>query len=78
MGSHIWPTPAAARKYDPDSNNLIALTEVQRRQEYLDQMEGDMKDLKQLVEECLNYDPNERPKMLQVCEKLKSLKSKVH
>ena len=77
VGSHKWPTPTAPRKYDPVSNKLVALTEVQRRQEYLDQMEGGMKDLKELVEECLNYDPSRRPTMLQVCEKLKSLISKV-
>ena len=78
MGSHNWPTPAAPRKLDANSSNLVALTEVQRRQVYLDQMEGDMKELKQLVEECLNYDPNKRPTMCQVCEKLKLLKLKVH
>ena len=73
MGSHNWPTPAAPTKYDPNSNNLVALTEVQRRQVYLDEMEGGMKELKHLVGDCLNYNPSKRPTMLQVCEKLKSL-----
>ena len=77
MGSHTWPTPVAPTKYDPDSDELVALTEVQRRQVYLDEMEGDMKELKQLVGDCLNYNPKKRPTMLQVCEKLTSLKSKV-
>ena len=77
MSSHTWPTPAAPTKFDPDSNSLVALTEVECRQVYLDKMEGDMKELKQLVGDCLNYNHNKRPTMLQVCEELKSLKSKV-
>ena len=79
VATHEWPSPESERKHDPVSNNLIALNEVQRRQKYLDKMEDKMKVLKPLVTDCLNFDPEKRPTMFQVYEKLKSLwKSQVY
>ena len=77
VATHKWPVPDAERNCDPESKRLVALTEVQRRQKYLDQMNGEMEELKPLVEHCLSYEPNKRPTMCQVSEMLKSLKLKV-
>ena len=73
VATHQWPSPDSERKQDPVTNTLIALNEVQRRQKYLDRMEDKMEELKPLVQDCLNFDPDKRPTMLQVAEKLKSL-----
>ena len=73
VATHQWPSPDSERKRDPVTNSLIALNEVQRRQKYLDKMEDKMEELKPLVEDCLNFDPDKRPTMLQVAEKLKSV-----
>lgn len=74
VATHEWPTPAPATKGHPDSDGLVALNEVQRRQKYLDQMKDEMEELISLVEECLSYKAIERPTILQVSEKLKTLK----
>ena len=78
VATHEWPTPASAAKPDPKSpDKLIALNEVERREKYLDQMTGEMKVLKPLVERCLSYKRNDRPAIDQVSEELKSLKLEV-
>ena len=77
VATHAWPSPGPATRRDPVSHTLVALNEVQRRQKYLDKMTDEMEVLKPLVEDCLSHDPNKRPTMLRVSEKLKSLKLEV-
>ena len=71
-----WPTPAGDREVNHDGS-LIALTEIQRRQIYLDRIKGEMEGLKPLIEDCLRFNPNKRPTMLKVSEELEALKQKV-
>ena len=49
---------------------MVALSEVERRQQYLDKMIGEAEVLRPLVEECLDYDPAVRPTIATVCEKI--------
>ena len=48
----------------------MALSEVERRQQYLDKMIGEAEALRPLVEECLDYDPAVRPTIATVCERI--------
>ena len=65
-----WPRPAEQVQFDPKTRKMMALSEVERRQQYLDKMIGDAELLRPLVEECLDYDPAERPTMATVCERI--------
>jgi len=65
-----WPRPSAQVQLDLKSRRRIALSEVERRQEYLDKMTGNVSILKQLVEECLDEDPALRPTMRDVIERI--------
>jgi len=71
--SEEWPSPAPAVKQDTKTKTLIALSEKERRQRYLDKMTVDTM-LKKLVENCLENDPNDRPTIEDVCEKIEQLK----
>ena len=68
------PTPTDLTKYDPVTRQAKAFTEVERRQEHLDKMTGEAKVLRPLVEACLDNDPVKRPSILELSEKIKSLK----
>ena len=46
------------------------MSEVERRQQYLDKMIGEAEVLRQLVEECLDDDPAVRPTTVTVCERI--------
>ena len=65
-----WPSPSENVKFDPNTRKMIALSEVERRQQYLDKMIGEAEVLRRLVEECLDYDPAMRPTMATVCERI--------
>jgi len=56
-----WPTPSNLVIRNPQTNELTAFTEVERRQNYLDKIEGAAEVLKPLVIDCLNNDPTKRP-----------------
>ena len=57
-----WPVPCDSILRDPNTNKVIeVLSEVQRRQQYLDKMSGTGKVLEPLVIACLNDDPAQRP-----------------
>ena len=71
VATHQWPTPTAQVKRNPKTNELVARTEVERRQKYLDEMTGDAEWLKPLVESCLSNDPSERPTMSAMSKKFK-------
>ena len=65
-----WPTPSKNVKFDPKTRKMMALSEVERRQQYLDKMTGEAEVLRPLVEECLDYDPAVRPTIATVCERI--------
>ena len=71
-----WPSPTEAIKFDPRTRKIMALSEVERRQQYLDKMIGEAEVLRLLVEECLDYDPAVRPTIATVCRRIQVNKDK--
>ena len=65
-----WPRPTEAIQFDPKTRKMMALSEVERHQQYLDKMMGEAEVLRPLVEECLDYDPAVRPTITTVCERI--------
>ena len=72
--SEEWPAPTSQVKKDPITKKLVALTEVERRQRYLDKMTGGASVLRGMVESCLENDPADRPSIKNVSEIIKPLK----
>jgi len=66
--SHQWPVPKDLLPED----SMIALTEVQRREAYL---QSCTEPLKKLVVSCLQNKPDRRPDIMFVCSELKHLKA---
>ena len=66
-----WPLPSLYKNGDPITNELKHLSEVERRQHYIDQIrEGS---LKQLVITCLDNDQERRPPISLVSERISSI-----
>ena len=65
-----WPSPSKQVQFDPKTRKMMALSEVERRQQYLDKMIGEAEVLRPLVEECLDYDPAVRPTIATVSERI--------
>ena len=65
-----WPSPSSQVQFNPKTRKVVALSEVERRQEYLDKMIGEAEVLRSLVKECLDYDPVVRPSIITVCKKI--------
>ena len=65
-----WPRPTEAIQFDPETRKMMALSEVERRQQYLDKMTGEAEVLRPLAEECLDYDPAVRPIIATACERI--------
>ena len=65
-----WPSPTEQVQFDPKTRKMVALSEVERRQQYLDKMIGEAEVLRPLVEKCLDYDPAVRPTIATVCERI--------
>ena len=60
--------------FDPQTNRRIILTELERRQQYLDEMFGVYADLKPLVISCLDDNPNSRPLVAEALKEIKQVK----
>ena len=73
--SEEWPTPSAQKKRDPTTKKLVALSEIQRRQQYLDKIPGEASALKEMMIRCLDDDADERPPIKEVSELIESLKA---
>ena len=71
--SEEWPTPGNPKKRDPETNKLVGVSEAQRRQWYLNAMTVEATLLKEMVIQCLNDDPDERPPIQEVSEMIQSL-----
>jgi len=78
--SEKWPSPTNQVKKDPKTKKLVALTEAERRQAYLDKMTGRAAVLKPLIEKCLENEPEERPLIEVIAEEIEPLKvtAKLH
>ena len=74
VATQEWPRPLAIKMYDKQKRKPTALTEVERRQPYLDKVTGVTSDLKPLIISCLDDDPSERPSIIEVSENLKKTK----
>ena len=72
--SRQWPTPKAVKQIDLKTRKRIMLSEVERRQQYLDMMSGSDADLKPLVASCLEDDPELRPSAGDMSERIKMMK----
>ena len=75
--SEEWPTPSNSKKRDPITNKLVALSEVERRQQYLNKMTGKADRLREMVEQCLDDNPDERPSIQGVSETIEPLKVRI-
>ena len=65
-----WPRPIEQVQFDPKTRKMVAFSEVERRQQYLDKLIGEAEILRPLVEECLDNDPAVRPTIAAVCERI--------
>ena len=71
--SEEWPTPNGFKKGFV-SEELIVITEAERRQQYLDKMTGKAASLKKMVEHCLDNHPTKRPPIQEVSKTIEPLK----
>ena len=72
--SEKWPTPSGSKKRDPNTKKIVSLSEVDRRQQYLDKMTAEAAVLKEMVMRCLDDDPDQRPPIQEVSQRIKLLK----
>ena len=72
--SQQWPTPKSWSQVVPKTRKRVYLSEVERRQQYIDMMTGGAADLKPLVMSCLEDDPELRPSMTDISERLTKMK----
>lgn len=68
-----WPRPAPWISFDK-TNKRIVLTELQRRQQYLDKMTGTNVSLKDLTMFCLHDNPTDRPTAKEILNEIKIIK----
>ena len=65
-----WPRPTDQVQFDPKTRKMVAFSEVERCQQYLNKLKGEAEVLRPLVEECLDNDPAVRPTIAAVCERI--------
>ena len=70
-----WPELPPLISFDPISGRRIMLTELERRQQYLDQMFGVYADIKSLVISCLDDNPTKRPLVAEVLLEVYTVKN---
>ena len=73
--TQLWPElrPWVISK---PNGETVRLSEVQRRQYYIDRMIADAEELRPLVESCLDNNPNRRPTIAEVSETIGTYKVK--
>ena len=69
-----WPKPLHYVMTDPKTGKIIALSEVERRQQHMEKITGTPADLRPLVEQCLDNQPSRRPPISDVSERMKRMK----
>jgi len=68
--SERWPTPSPKYNQDPKTNDIVCLSEAARRQEYMEMLTGETAVFKQLIEKCLNDNPDKRPSIVEAKKEL--------
>ena len=68
-----WPQLGPLVEFDPSTGQRKVLTEIQRRQQHLDEMVGVYKDLKPLVISCLDDNPKNRPSVAEALMEIKKV-----
>ena len=72
--TQLWPDPTDFTEFNPETGKREVVSEVKRRQEYLDNMTGDAIDLKSLAISCLNDNSKDRPTAAQISITIKMVK----
>ena len=72
--TQLWPEPTDPAEFNPETGRRELVSEVERRQQYLDKMTGGAADLKSLVVSCLDHNPKKRPSLTQVSMTIKRAK----
>ena len=72
--TQLWPDPTDLLVFNPDTGRREVVSEVERRQCYLDKMTGGAADLRPLVKSCLNDNPKHRPPVVQISTTIKMVK----
>lgn len=70
-----WPFPTKAVKVDPDTEELIALSEAQRRQQNLDKLSPDHP-LMNLILRCISNTPTSRPTSAIILQSVKEVEAR--
>jgi len=70
--THEWPEPARETHYDAELKRKVALSEVERRQTYMDKILKPIK-IKELILMCLHDSESERPIIAEVCVEVENL-----
>jgi len=74
--THEWPEPAAETHYDETLGRKVVLSEVERRQFYLDKI-LEPRILKDIILLCLHDSSKFRPTIAEVCERVETLKTSI-
>jgi len=69
-----WPQPTDQLQFNSDTDKWEVISEVTRRQKYLNMFTGKYADLVPLVTSCLNDNPKKRPSVVQVSIEVKRVK----
>ena len=78
VANERWPSPESAVKRNSRNDKLIALSEVQRRKKYLDDMKDGTAMLKPLAKLCLDNNPIRHPQMAVIFTMLEPFKVSIH
>ena len=74
--THEWPAPLPETQYNPKLKRKVALSEVERREAYLNQIQEllELLELKVIIESCLHDDPDMRPTVSKMVDDLEKLR----
>ena len=72
--TQLWPEPNDRQQLNPDTDAWEIVSEVKRRQQYLDKMTEGAAYLKPLVTSCLSDSPKNRPLMTEISVAIKGIK----
>ena len=64
--TQLWPEPSDRNQLNPDNDSWEVVSEIKRRQQYLDKMSEGAADLKPLAIFCLSDNPKNRPSAAQI------------